>query len=65
MGQVELEWAKLKCLVQGIADATAAHEFEWYADDPPCLQLSYVAATFRQASEFSYSLLFDRRTRSP
>jgi hypothetical protein len=61
MEQVESEWATLKDLVKRFANGIPGHTFEWCTNDGPgCLQLRYVAATFRDGY---YRILFDRRTR--
>lgn len=60
MQQVESEWATLKDLVKRLAYGITGHTFEWCTNDgPDCLQLNYVAATFRDG----YRVLFDRRPR--
>jgi hypothetical protein len=56
MQQFESEWTALKELVQRSADGIT--EAKWCMNDgPDCLQLDYVAATFRDG----YRVLFDRR----
>lgn len=60
MQQVESEWVTLKNLVKQAADRITDQTFNWCTDDgPDCLQIGYVAATFRDG----YRVLFDRRPR--
>jgi hypothetical protein len=61
MQQAESELITLKSLVKGAAAAMTDQDFEWWinSDGSECLQLGYVAATFRAG----HRILFDRRPR--
>lgn len=61
MQQVESEWATLKRLIKVLADGITDQNFDWCTNDDgsECVQLGYVAATFRGG----HRILFDRRPR--